>query len=372
MWQGRRGETARPERSMIRGERIMATKRKDVGRGMTIYDIAREAGVSGSTVSRVLAGVAGVSADKRARVMRIVEKYNFRPNALARGLANAKSHVIGIVTADICNPYYGELFICCEKAARAAGYTLLLFNSESRERDSFFLEKLQEQKVDGIIQIGGMVDDLITDMAYAEKVNQVMTTVPVIVAGKVEGTDCRMVRIDQAMTMELIMEYLLSLGHERIALVGGRMNVLSTYVKFMRYKQILRDNGIAFDPSLVAEDGGYRKESGYTLMNRMFDRGVVPTAVIAINEPAAAGVLQSIHEHDYKVPEDISLVSYDNTYIAELLTPHLTSIDYDYENFGKKLVDTAVIEGKKVEMLQTVTPRLVIRDSCCPCRKTLR
>lgn len=339
---------------------------------MTIYDIAREAGVSGSTVSRVLAGAAGVSDEKRTRVMCVVEKYNFRPNALARGLANAKSHIIGIITADICNPYYGELFVCCEKAAREAGYTLLLFNSEKRERDSFFLEKLQEQKVDAIIQIGGMVDDLVTDMAYAEKVNQVMTTVPVIVAGKVEGTDCRMVRIDQAKTMELIMEHLLALGHERIALVGGRMDVLSTYVKFMRYKQILRDNGIAFDPSLVSEDGGYNIESGYRLMNRMFSRKIVPTAVIAINEPAAAGVLRSIHEHGYQVPGDISLVSYDNTYIAELLTPHLTSIDYDYENFGKTLVDTAiaVMEGREVEMLQTVTPRLVVRDSCGPCRKS--
>lgn len=350
----------------------MATRRKDVSKGITIYDIAREAGVSGSTVSRVLAGTVGVSEDKKMRVMRVVEKYNFRPNALARGLANSRSHIIGIITADICNPYYGELFIHCEKAAARAGYVLLLFNSEKRESDSFFLEKLQEQKVDGIIQIGGMVDDLVTDMAYAERVNQVMTTVPVVVAGKVEGTDCRMVRIDQAMTMDLIMEHLLSLGHERIALVGGRMDVLSTYVKLMRYKQILRENGIAFDPSLVSEDGGYNKESGYRLMNRMLDKGILPTAVIAINEPAAAGALQSIQEHGYKVPEDISLVSYDNTYIAEFLTPHLTSIDYDYETFGKKLVDTmvAVIEGRDVELLQTVTPRLVIRDSSGPCRRS--
>lgn len=349
----------------------MPNQKRQDGKKITIYDIAKEAQVSSSTVSRVLMGRGGVGEEKKERVMAVVRKYNFRPNALARGLANARSNIIGVMAVDICNPYYGALFVECEKAARQAGYTVVLSNSNDRDRDICLLKKMQEQKVDAIIQIGGMVDDLFSDMEYAEAINQVMEEIPVIVTGKIDGTNCRMVRIDQAGTMELLMEHLLSLGHKRIALVGGRMNVLSTYEKFLRYKQILRKNQIPFDQSLVAEDGDYSVKSGYELMNRMLDEQIVPTAVIAVNELVAAGAMRSIQEHGYKIPEDISLVSYDNTYIAKLLNPRLTSVDYGYEEFGKKLVATAIaaIEKRETRLLQTVTPSLIVRESSGPCRK---
>lgn len=348
----------------------MLSQKKQNGRAMTIYDIAKEAGVSSSTVSRVLMDRGGVGPEKKARVMAVVQKYNFKPNALARGLAKARSNIIGVMAVDICNPYYGALFVECEKAARRAGYTIVLSNSDNRERDICLLEKMREQKVDAIIQIGGVVDDLISDMEYAEAVNQVMAEIPVIVTGKIDGTKCRMVQIDHTMAMDLLMEHLLSLGHKRIALVGGRMDVLSTYEKFMRYKQILRKNQIPFAPELVAEDGDYSKESGYELMNRMLDRNTVPTAVIAVNELVAAGAMRSIQEHGYKIPEDISLVSYDNTYIAELLSPRLTSIDYNYEELGTRLIATAVagIEKRETELLQIMAPGLVIRESSGSCR----
>ncbi len=344
----------------------MQVQKNYENKAITIYDIAKEAGVSASTVSRVLTNNANVRIDKRERVQNLINKYNFRPNAFARGLADTKSKVIGILAADIRNPYYSELVVSCEQTARAAGYTVLVSNFLGEvEQEERQLEKLLEQRVDAIIQLGGRVDDLVSNIEYVELVNQAMATTPVIVTGKLDGTKCRMVRIDSMKALDLLMEHLLSLGHQKIAMVGGVLKVLSTYEKFLRYKQILKEHGIAYDPDLVPEGGSYDVKNGYELMNRVFDKGNIPTAVISINDFTAAGVMRSIVEHGYRIPQDISLVSYDNTYMTELLIPKLTSVDYNYEEFGRKLIETAIsaVERGEGELLQTVTPVLVCRES---------
>ena len=339
---------------------------------ITIYDIAREAGVSPATVSRVLTNSVRVRAEKREKVLELVEKYNFRPNALARSLSDTRSKTIGILAADVRNPYYAELFVACEQAARDAGYTVLLANTLGEiQREQYLLEKLLEQRVDALIQFGGSVDALQSDRDYVERINRAMVHTPVVVTGKLEGTDCRMVRIDSARALELLMDHLLGLGHERIALVGGRMNVLATNMKLKLYKEILEEHKLPYDPALVARDGEYNMESGYQLMNEMLEQKISFTAVVAVNDFAAAGIMRSIAEHGLRIPEDISVVSYDNTYIAQVMIPRLTSVDYHYEEFGQKLVDTAIdlIEGRETTSLQTVTPQLVVRESSGAARR---
>lgn len=347
----------------------MNAPRVNESKAITIYDIAKEAGVSPSTVSRVLTNNANVRPEKKERVQMIIDKYNFKPNALARGLADTKSKVIGLLVADVRNPYYAALYVACETAAREAGYSLLSSNSLSEmEEEELLIGKLQEQKVDAIIQAGGSVDDLSTNLEYSEFINQIMATTPVIVTGKLDGTQCHMVQIDHMQVMDLLMNHLLELNHRRIALVGGAMHVSSTFMKVQRYKQILQKNMIKLDPELLMVEGGYSTETGYELMNEMLDRGTRPSAVIAINDYSAAGIVRSIVEHGYRIPQDISVVSQDNTFLTQIVAPNLTSVDYDYDAYGKKLIETAiaVIEGKKVGMLRTVTPKLVIRDSSGP------
>ncbi len=333
---------------------------------ITIYDIAREAGVSASTVSRVLTCNANVRSEKKERVLRLIEKYDFKPNALARSLADAKSKTIGIIAADVRNPYYAELFAACEIAASERGYTVLLCNSFGETRqEEILLGKLEEQRVDAIIQMGGRVDDLVTSVEYVEKVNQLLNKIPMVVTGKLDGTSCCRVTIDAMKTMDLLMEHLVSLNHTKIALIGGRLDVTSTFEKQQRYKQLLAKYKIDLRPEFIANEDGYGYKAGYDSMNKMFEKGNIPTAVIAINDFSAVGIIKSIGEHNLKIPQDISVVSYDNTYIAELMMPRLTSIDYNYEIFGKMLIDTtiAVIEGNEVARLQMVSPTLVVRDS---------
>ena len=169
------------------------------------------------------------------------------------------------------------------------------------------------------------------------------------------------------------MEHLIGLGHSKIALVGGEMRVASTFYKYQRYQEKLNAHGIKVNGEYVV-NGSYDPESGYDATNKILALKDRPTAIIAINDFAASGALRSIREHGLRVPEDISVVSFDNTYIADLMSPKLTSIDYNYDKYGQKLIDTAVAvsAGKEVEDLQMVEPVLVIRDSTGACYKCFR
>ena len=337
-------------------------------KAITIYDIAKEAGVSPSTVSRVLTNNANVRKEKKEKVLALIEKYNFKPNVLARGLADTKTRTIGILAADVRNPYYASLYVACEQAAKEMGYTVILCNFLSDPMEERrLLEALEEQKVDAIIQFGGRVDDLVTNEDYIDIINTLQEKVPVVITGKLDGTRCHAVRVDAMKAMDLLMEHLFSLGHERIALVGGRNSVLSTFEKKQRYKQIMKARGIELDPALVDGEGDYDFDTGHRVMSKMLDEGVNPTAVVAINDFAAIGVMRCIKERGLRVPEDIAIVSYDNTYMAEMVHPKITSIDYNYEEYGRNLISTAIrlSQGEEVEALKMVTPTLVVRASSC-------
>ena len=338
---------------------------------ITIYDIAKEAGVSPSTVSRVLTNSANVRKEKKEKVLALIEKYNFKPNALAKGLADTKTRTIGVLAADVRNPYYASLFVACENAARDVNYTVVLCNSLGEmAKETELLEKLQEQRVDAIIQLGGRVDDLISNEKYVELVNGVMMKTPVVVTGKLDGTGCHAVRIDNHKAMELLLEHLMEFGHKKIALIGGCKDVFATFEKQQKYKQLLKEHKLVYDASLVSEDCGYDFESGYCEMNRILNNGIRPTAVVAINDFCAMGIMKSVFEHRLRIPEDISLVSYDNTYMTEMVTPRLTSIDYNYGEYGRKLIETAValIEEREIEPLSMIIPTLVVRESSGPVR----
>ena len=205
---------------------------------ISIYTIAKEAGVSPATVSRVLTGNAKVSEEKKSKVEALIRKYDFRPNALARGLSSVETKMIGLMVSDIRNPFYATMAVECEKAANENGYLLLLCNSlGSNEMEVSYLEKFSGQRVDAIIQIGGKVDELVSDTSYVENINRVANTTPILITGKLDGADCYQVNIDEGQSMELLMQFLIENGHQDIALMGGRDNVKSTLDKRLRYRR---------------------------------------------------------------------------------------------------------------------------------------
>jgi DNA-binding LacI/PurR family transcriptional regulator len=334
---------------------------------VTIYDIAKETGVSPATVSRVLTNNARVSEDKRARVEEAIRKHDFRPNAVARGLSTS-TRLLGLMTADIRNPYYATLAVECEKAANERGYTVLLCNMlNDAEVELAHLEKLYAQRVEAIIQIGCRVDDLITDPAYAERVARVTRTIPFVASGIVDGTDCYSVMIDNALAMKLVMDYLVSLGHRDIALLGGERRVRSTFEKHQQYIYLLGVHGLNFRSEFVLESD-YSDAGGYEGMNRILRHTHRPSAVVAINDYCAVGAMRAAFEHGLAIPRDLSIISFDNTFLSEAVMPKLTSVDYGYQEFGKRLIETAIEAGRSTTLphRQFVPPHLVVRDSCGP------
>ena len=335
---------------------------------ISIYTIAKEAGVSPATVSRVLNGSARVSEEKRARVQALIEKYSFTPNALARGLSSVETKVIGLMVSDIRNPFYATMVVECEKAASEKGYLMMLCNSlGSNEMELTYLEKFNSQRVDAVIQIGGKVDELVSDTGYVQSVNKVASSMPVVITGKLDGADCYQVNIDEGQAMELLISFLIENGHRDIALLGGRDNVKSTVDKRLRYRQMLWKYGIPVREEYIIDGDSYDIESGSEAMRQfMREDHPMPSVVIAINDFTAVGVVRTLREAGYRIPEEISVVSFDNTYIAETCMPRLTCVGYDYRMFGRLLVDTAVcaIHGEEPPRVQMVKSRLVIRDSC--------
>ena len=335
---------------------------------ITIYDIAQEAGVSPATVSRVLTKKARVSDGKRMAVEALIQKYKFQPNVQARSLSDMHTRALGLMVADICNPYYATLVVECEKAANKRGYTILLCNIlNNKELENANLEKLYAQRVDAIIQMGCGTDDLVSDPDYVSHVSRISRKIPFITTGKLDGIDCYCLNINQAEAMRLVFEYLVAYGHREIALIGGTKRDRSSYQRWQQYIYLMDINHLPFHEEYVQESG-FTVDDGYDSLQRLLHSGRLPTAVIARNDYCAVGALRAAHEHGISIPEDLSLISFDNTFLSEIVTPRLTSIDYNYAAFGSALVELAIslAETGNAPKNSLIDPLLIARDSCAP------
>lgn len=334
---------------------------------ITIYDIAKEAGVSPATVSRVMNGSVNVRDEKKTRILQVIDKYNYRPNPHARSLIDTKTKLLGILTADIRNPFYGSLFIACEKAAMKKGYTVVLCNSLNENQvEDHYLNVFEDQRVDGILLIGGRVDELISDPNYVRHINRLSNRMPIVVTGKLDGSDTYQVNIDQIQAVEQALGHLLDYGHKKIALLGGASMVKSTADKRLRFLQLMDKYALPVRGSYMSDISTYDDDGGYLEMTKLLNSPNRPTAVIAINDNFAIGVLRAIYEKGLRVPEDISIISFDNTMLSKMCIPPLTSVDYDYDAYGSTLINSMVdlLEGKTIPRVQHISTRLIPRSSC--------
>lgn len=310
---------------------------------ITIYDIAREAGVSAATVSRILANSAGVKPDKRQRVMELVEKYNFTPNAMAKGLSKSRSKLIGMLCPDVRNPFYSYVFAQCEQAAYQAGYTLLLNNTfADPEKEITYMQRMTEQRVDSLIICGGVADWNPLPASFAQALQQCIRQLPVVVAGAPMEVNCHQVVLDHADGMRQAMEHLAAQGHRRIAFLHGPANIVQTQIKVEAYQRMLSALGLPADPAYLVDEGSFDETSGYRGMMRLLSLPQPPTAILAANDMMCVGALQAIRDQGRNVPEDFALIGCDDAFLPELTQPHLSSIHVDYERYGALLIETAL------------------------------
>ncbi|NJP40518.1 LacI family transcriptional regulator [Oscillospiraceae bacterium HV4-5-C5C] len=334
---------------------------------ITIYEIAKEAGVSPATVSRVLTNSARVSPAKKSMVQQVINKYHFQPNAAARSLIDTRTHIIGMMVADIRNPFYASVVVECELAAQRRGYTLVLCNLlDDQQLENRSLENLYAQRVDAIIQIGSRVDDRCSDPDYVNRVRRISQRIPFITTGKLDGVEnCWRINLDQRRSLSIALEYLMTLGHRRIAFLGGRWDVSSTWIMRQSFIRFTKAHQLYVCPEYIV-DSNYNETGGYEAFEKLWAHmPQPPTACICVNDFVALGVYKALRDHGMRIPQDMSVMGFDNTYLARLAEPGLTSMDYDYPAFGEQLISLSLAAAldQNPPHLQYLIPQMVIRQS---------
>jgi len=288
---------------------------------ITIYDVAREAGVSMATVSRVVNGNPNVKPNTRKKVMAAIERLGYRPNAVARGLASKKTTTVGVIIPDISSLFFSELARGIEDIATMYKYNIILCNSDQRlEKELQLINTLLEKQVDGLLFMGAEIkEDHLQTLSTA--------SAPVVLAATRDADNVLpSVTIDHFQAAYDATQALLSRGHKRVAMITGPLNdPLGGLIRFEGYKQALADAGIPLDESLVGS-GNYWYESGLRNMTEFLKLTEPPTAVFAASDEMAIGAIHAVQDQGMSVPDDIEIIGYDNIRLAEMVRPRLTTV----------------------------------------------
>ena len=334
------------------------------GESVTIYDIASDAGVSIATVSRVLRGEPNVSENTRKKVQEIINRRNFRPSSIARGLTSKTTHSLGIVLPKLLNPHYAMIFTGAQEEARKMGYTMSLFpwsSLDTREYDPSAM--LAERRLDGLIVcVEYLPPD--HDRQVLSALLALKRYMPVVLIGCVPSSyHFPAVSHNNAAMMREVVRYLTSLGHERIAFIGGVREDQDPLRRDVGYADGLRDARLPYTASYRAYCRG-TAEDGEQTLNEMLDslkREYWPTAVIALNDLVAMGCMAAARARGLSVPEALSVIGCDDLFCAPYLVPPLTSINTHQQRTGAQAVQL-LISGE--DRRETVEWELVERRSC--------
>ncbi|TDC40702.1 LacI family DNA-binding transcriptional regulator [Micromonospora sp. 15K316] len=320
-------------------------------------DVARLAGVSHQTVSRVLNNHPSVRQETRERVLRAVHQLNYRPNALARGLAARRSKVIGVISFDTILYGPAATLLGIERAARAAGYGINIVTLERLDRSGVAaaIDALSEQSVAGVVLIAPMV-------SAAVAVHGLPTGVPaVLVEPGVDG-ELPSVSVDQVAGARLAVEHLLSLGHETVLHIAGPRDWLEARDRLEGWRLALETAGRRVPPVIT---GDWSPRAGYEIGQSLAERRDV-SAVFCANDHQALGLLRALHQRRVRVPEEVSVVGFDDIPEAEYFTPPLTTVRQDFDEVGHRCVAALLdlLNGSaEASRPSPVEPILVVRAS---------
>ncbi|MEH7886024.1 catabolite control protein A [Bacillus sp. JJ1609] len=288
---------------------------------ITIYDVAREANVSMATVSRVVNGNPNVKPATRKKVMEVIDRLGYRPNAVARGLASKKTTTVGVIIPDIASPFFAELARGIEDIATMYKYNIILSNSDQNiEKELHLLNTMLGKQVDGIVFMGGNIK--------AEHVEEFKKSpVPIVLAGSIEETgEIPSVNIDYEQAAFDAVQAFIEKGHTEIAFViGPHHEPINKEKKLEGYKRALSDAGIAYNEDFVIE-GDYTYDSGLEAIERILELDTKPTAILVGSDEMALGVVHGAFDRGYNVPDDFEVISSDNTRLTLMVRPQLTTI----------------------------------------------
>jgi LacI family transcriptional regulator len=335
---------------------------------VTLSDVARKAGVSMSTVSRVLNHKGEdyrISADTQERIFAAAEELRYRPNYLARGLRLKKTNTLGLITPDVTNPFFAHIVKCIQEVAHSLGYGLLVCNTdEDLDLELEHIDLLFQKRVEGLIAmpVGQRFDH------FQEWLDRGR---PLVLLDRFfDQVEASSVVVDNYGGAREAVEYLISLGHRRIAIIQGLPDTYTSVERLRGYKDALAAHSLPVDEDLIV-GGDFRRETGYVETKLVLQLSDPPTALFPTSDLITLGALQAIEEEGLSIPGDVSLVAFDDFDFAPFLKCPLTAVQQPKEMMGEMAVRLLVDQlqnggghGKRM-MLK---PKIVIRESACPPR----
>lgn len=335
-----------------------------------INDVAERAGVSITTVSHVINQTRYVSDGLIDRVNKAMEELDYHPNSLARGLRSGKTKTIGLVIPDISNQFFAEISRKIEDKGFEHGYSVILCNTDDdRTKELRYIDVLLAKKVEGIIFIsaGEESDNLEKTIEFK---------LPIVVVDRnIKELNTDLVLVDNKTGGYEATKYLIGLGHKRIACISGPSPITPSAQRVAGYKRALQEAGIDFEPSMVIL-GDFRYQSGIKVMQEFLSFPKLPTAVFACNDMMALGAIQAIYNEGMKIPDDISVIGFDNIPFSKTIYPTLTTMAQPVYEMAELAIEllidrikfqrqrTKVIEKKPNYKRIVLEAKLIERNSC--------
>jgi LacI family repressor for deo operon, udp, cdd, tsx, nupC, and nupG len=327
-----------------------------------IKDIATLANVSPATVSRVFSTPDMVSKKTLNKVKKIIDEVGYRPNRMGASLRTRKSGNIVVIIPDITNPVNAGIIRAIEQGAQTAGYSVLLGDTQGlEEREQHYASLVSHGQADGILLFCSRIP-FKTDPSLP-----LLAQLPPMVNGneRIDSDEVVQVAVDNVAAAKTAVNYLISLGHKRIAAVTGPGNIASSNERLEGYRLALKEAGIELDNALQIE-GGYIVQSGMDCANQLLLLPQRPTAIFCFNDDMAIGVMKFLQKQGFVVPDDISVMGFDDINYAQFVTPSLTTVHQPLHEIGSTCIDLLLkqLKGQTVEPGRRFLPfELKVRDS---------
>ncbi|MFZ7944922.1 MULTISPECIES: catabolite control protein A [Bacillaceae] len=323
---------------------------------ITIYDVAREANVSMATVSRVVNGNPNVKPVTRKKVLEVIERLGYRPNAVARGLASKKTTTVGVIIPDISNIFFAELARGIEDIATMYKYNIILSNSDqNKDKELHLLNTMLGKQVDGLVFMGGNIT-----ADHVEEFEK--SPVPIVLAGSIEESNqIPSVNIDYEAAVYDSIKGFIDKGHKNIAFVVGPLHEPKNAQKKLKgYQRALQDAGLPYNEELVVE-GDYTYDTGIEAFDKLMEAAERPTAILVGSDEMALGVVHGAQDKGFSIPEDFEIITSDNTRLSLMVRPQLTTIVqplYDIGAVAMRLL-TKLMNKEKTENQIVVLPHRI-------------